>query len=108
MFSTITISTISIRCLREKRSTYRHVLIVAEALYSMDGDIVDLPRLVEIKERTIAGCSIDEAHSIGVLGQDGRGLCEYTGVDPAQIDLIIGTLSKTSPPAAGSSPARRP
>jgi 8-amino-7-oxononanoate synthase len=81
--------------LREKRGSYRHVLIIAEALYSMDGDIVDLPRLVDIKERHRAWVLIDEAHSIGVLGQDGRGLCEYSGVDPAQIDLIIGTLSKT-------------
>ncbi len=81
--------------LQEKRSTYRHVLIVAEALYSMDGDIVDLQRLVEIKDKHKTWLLIDEAHSIGVLGQDGRGLCEYTGVDPSQIDLIIGTLSKT-------------
>jgi len=81
--------------LREKRGTYRHVLIVAEALYSMDGDIVDLPRLIEIKDKYNAWLLIDEAHSIGVLGQEGRGLCEFSGVDPAQIDLIIGTLSKT-------------
>jgi 8-amino-7-oxononanoate synthase len=81
--------------LRERRGTYRHVLIVVEALYSMDGDIVDLPRLVEIKERHKAWLLVDEAHSVGVLGQDGRGLCEYAGVDPAQIDLTIGTLSKT-------------
>jgi 8-amino-7-oxononanoate synthase len=80
--------------LKEKRGTYRHVLIVVESLYSMDGDIVDLPRLVEIKERYNCWLLMDEAHSIGVLGQDGRGLCEYAGVDPGQIDLIIGTLSK--------------
>jgi len=87
--------------LREKRSTYRHVLIVAEALYSMDGDIVDLPRLIEIKDRHKAWVLIDEAHSIGVLGQEGHGLCEYSGVDPAQIDLIIGTLSKTMASCGG-------
>ncbi len=81
--------------LREKRDNYRHVLIVAESLYSMDGDVADLARLVEIKEKHRAWLLIDEAHSIGVLGQDGRGLCEYAGVDPAQVDLIIGTLSKT-------------
>ncbi|HEY5226725.1 MAG TPA: aminotransferase class I/II-fold pyridoxal phosphate-dependent enzyme [Methylovirgula sp.] len=81
--------------LREKRQNHRHVLIAAESLYSMDGDIVDLPRLVEIKEEHKAWLLVDEAHSIGVLGQDGRGLCEYAGVDPAQIDLMIGTLSKT-------------
>ncbi|MHB8885183.1 MAG: aminotransferase class I/II-fold pyridoxal phosphate-dependent enzyme [Methylovirgula sp.] len=81
--------------LQEKRDSYRHVLIAAEGLYSMDGDVADLQRLVEIKEKHRAWLMIDEAHSIGVLGQDGRGLCEYAGVDPAQIDLIIGTLSKT-------------
>ncbi len=81
--------------LREKRDEYRHVMIIAESLYSMDGDVADLPRLVEIKEKHRAWLLMDEAHSIGVLGQDGRGLCEYTGVDPSQVDLIIGTLSKT-------------
>jgi 7-keto-8-aminopelargonate synthetase-like enzyme len=81
--------------LREKRANYRNVLIVAESLYSMDGDITDLARLVEIKERHDAWLMIDEAHSIGVLGADGRGICEYAGIDPGRIDLIIGTLSKT-------------
>lgn len=81
--------------LREKRDSFRNVLIVAESLYSMDGDVVDLQRLVEIKERYRCWLLIDEAHSIGVLGADGRGLCEYAGVDPAQVDLIIGTLSKS-------------
>ena len=81
--------------LREKRANYRNVMIVAEGLYSMDGDIADLPRLVEIKQRHKTWLLIDEAHSLGVLGADGRGLCEYSGVDPAHIDLMIGTLSKT-------------
>jgi 7-keto-8-aminopelargonate synthetase-like enzyme len=70
-------------------------LIVAESLYSMDGDITDLARLVAIKERHKAWLLVDEAHSIGVLGADGRGICEYAGIDPNRIDLIIGTLSKT-------------
>lgn len=81
--------------LREKRANYRNALIVAEGLYSMDGDIADLPRLVELKENRHAWLLIDEAHSIGVLGKNGRGLWEQTGVDPQQVDLIIGTLSKT-------------
>ena len=81
--------------LRAKRADYRNVLIVAESLYSMDGDITDLPRLVELKEHHRAWLLVDEAHSLGVLGADGRGLCEYTGVDPTRIDLIIGTLSKS-------------
>jgi 8-amino-7-oxononanoate synthase len=81
--------------LTEKRDEYKNVLIIVESLYSMDGDVVDLARLVELKERHNCWLLVDEAHSIGVLGQDGRGLCEYAGVDPNQIDLIIGTLSKT-------------
>ncbi len=81
--------------LKQRRADFRNVLIVAESLYSMDGDITDLARLVEIKERHKTWLLIDEAHSIGVLGADGRGLCEYAGIDPSRIDLIIGTLSKT-------------
>jgi 8-amino-7-oxononanoate synthase len=81
--------------LRERRGNYRNALVVAEGLYSMDGDIADLVRLVEIKEKRKAWLLIDEAHSIGVLGSEGRGLWEHCGVDPQQIDLIIGTLSKT-------------
>jgi 7-keto-8-aminopelargonate synthetase-like enzyme len=81
--------------LREKRAEYRNALIVAEGLYSMDGDISDLVRLVELKERRKVWLLIDEAHSIGVLGNNGRGLWEHAGVDPQQVDLIIGTLSKT-------------
>ena len=81
--------------LAECRGQYRRCLIVAESLYSMDGDIVDLPRLIEIKRRNDCWLMLDEAHSIGVLGATGRGLCEHYGVDPAEIDILIGTLSKT-------------
>ncbi len=81
--------------LTEKRRQYKTALIVSESLFSMDGDIVDLPRLVALKKRHAAWLLLDEAHSIGVLGERGRGLCEYTGVDPDDIDLIIGTLSKS-------------
>ncbi|PNG27094.1 aminotransferase class I/II-fold pyridoxal phosphate-dependent enzyme [Methylocella silvestris] len=80
--------------LRERRDRYRNVMIVVEGLYSMDGDIADLPRLVEIKEQHNAWLMIDEAHSLGVLGDEGRGLCEQCGVDPQRVDLMVGTLSK--------------
>lgn len=81
--------------LTEKRAQYKTSLIVSESLFSMDGDIVDLPRLVELKAKHATWLLLDEAHSIGVLGEEGRGLCEYTGVDPNDIDLIIGTMSKS-------------
>ena len=60
----------------------------------MDGDIADLPRLITIKQRHDAWLLVDEAHSFGVLGATGRGLCEHWGVDPQNIELSVGTLSK--------------
>ena len=81
--------------LTEHREKYNNVMIAVESLYSMDGDTIDLPRLVELKEKHQAWLLVDEAHSIGVLGERGAGLCEYCGVDPDKVDLIIGTLSKS-------------
>jgi 7-keto-8-aminopelargonate synthetase-like enzyme len=61
----------------------------------MDGDIPDLPRFVEVKRRHKAILMIDEAHSIGVLGPHGHGISEYFDVDAADVDLWMGTLSKS-------------
>jgi 8-amino-7-oxononanoate synthase len=71
------------------------VLIVVEGLYSMDGDIPDLPRLAALRERYGFWLMVDEAHSLGVLGATGRGIAEESGVDPGQVDIWMGTLSKT-------------
>ncbi|MGJ0396723.1 MAG: aminotransferase class I/II-fold pyridoxal phosphate-dependent enzyme [Methylocystis sp.] len=81
--------------LARHREEYRNVLIVVEGVYSMDGDTADLPRLLEIKEKYQVWLLVDEAHSLGVLGETGRGLAEHQGVDPSRIDLIVGTMSKT-------------
>jgi 8-amino-7-oxononanoate synthase len=83
------------RLLSEHRRRYRRVLIVIEGVYSMDGDIPDLPRFIEVKRRHKALLMIDEAHSIGVLGPHGRGITEYFGVDAGDVDLLMGTLSKS-------------
>lgn len=80
--------------LSSKRDSFGRVLVVVEGLYSMEGDIPDLPRLISICERHDAWLMLDEAHSIGVLGQTGRGLCEHYNIDPSRVDLIVGTLSK--------------
>ena len=56
--------------------------IVIEGVYSADGDIPDLARFVEVKERHAAMLMVDEAHSLGVLGATGRGIAEHAGVDP--------------------------
>ncbi|MFD3698093.1 aminotransferase class I/II-fold pyridoxal phosphate-dependent enzyme [Streptomyces sp. NPDC058646] len=76
------------------RHQYRRVLIVIEGVYSMDGDIADLPALVEVKRRHGALMMIDEAHSIGTIGATGRGIGEYHGIDRSEVELWSGTLSK--------------
>jgi 8-amino-7-oxononanoate synthase len=83
------------KVLRENRANHKNALIVAEGLYSMDGDFPDLPRLVEIKKRYGAWLMIDEAHSLGVMGKTGRGSFEHFGIDPRGVDIWMGTLSKT-------------
>ena len=77
------------------RNKFERVLIVVEGLYSMDGDYPDLPRLIEIKKRFHAWLMVDEAHALGVLGRRGRGLFEHFAVDPREVDIWMGTLSKT-------------
>ncbi|MGC1464344.1 MAG: aminotransferase class I/II-fold pyridoxal phosphate-dependent enzyme [Pseudolabrys sp.] len=83
------------RILTSVRGKFERALIVVEGLYSMDGDFPDLPRLIEIKKRHNAWLMIDEAHALGVLGARGYGLAEHYGVDPREIDIWMGTLSKT-------------
>lgn len=82
--------------LNQIRDQYRRVLICSEGLFSMDGDICDLPRLIELKKRFQCNLIIDEAHSIGVLGSSGRGIGHhFPGIDPKDVDLWMGTLSKS-------------
>jgi 8-amino-7-oxononanoate synthase len=81
--------------LNEIRGQFERVLIVIEGIYSMDGDVPDLPRFIEIKRRHKAFLMVDEAHSIGVLGASGGGLREHAGVAGTEVDIWMGTLSKT-------------
>ncbi len=81
--------------LAEIRCDFERVLIVAEGLYSMDGDICDLPALIHIKDHHKAFLMIDEAHSLGVLGETGKGIREYFAIDGKAVDIWMGTLSKT-------------
>jgi 8-amino-7-oxononanoate synthase len=80
--------------LYEYRSNFRRTVIIIEGAYSMDGDIPDLPKFIEVKKRHKAFLMIDEAHSIGVLGKHGHGVGEHFGVNPSDVDLWMGTLSK--------------
>ena len=75
-------------------------LVVADAVFSMDGDVLDLPRTVELCRKYNAWLMIDEAHSVGVLGRTGRGIEEHFGLGDV-IDIKMGTLSKTIPSVGG-------
>ena len=81
--------------LTERRGRYRFALVVIEGVYSMDGDIPDLPHFQAVKQRHDAWLMVDEAHSLGVLGPTGRGLSEHHAVNPASVDVWMGTLSKS-------------
>ncbi|HEY2028412.1 MAG TPA: aminotransferase class I/II-fold pyridoxal phosphate-dependent enzyme [Myxococcales bacterium] len=77
------------------RPHYRRVLIAIEGVYSMDGDSPDLPKFIELKKKYGCLLLVDEAHSIGVMGQSGGGIGEHFGVHRPDVDLWMGTLSKS-------------
>ena len=80
--------------LRDVRSKYRRAVVAMEGVYSMDGDFPDLPRFIEVKRRHQAMLYVNEAHSVGVMGATGRGICEHFGLEASDGDLWMGTISK--------------
>lgn len=94
--------------LADIRSQFERVLIVVEGHYSMDGDLPDLPRLVEIKRRHKAFLMVDEAHALGVLGETGKGSHEHHGIGGTDVDIWMGTLSKTLAGCGGYIAGSRP
>jgi 7-keto-8-aminopelargonate synthetase-like enzyme len=87
------------RCLQRAEAKATK-LVVVDAVFSMDGDIINLPKTVELCRKYGAWLMVDEAHSVGVLGKTGRGIEEHFEMDNA-IDLKMGTLSKTIPSVGG-------
>jgi 8-amino-7-oxononanoate synthase len=81
--------------LSQQRREFERVLIVVEGIYSMDGDFPDLPQLVEIKRRHKVFLMVDEAHSFGVMGATGLGIREHFALSGGDVDIWMGTLSKT-------------
>jgi serine palmitoyltransferase len=97
---------------------WKKVLVIVEGLYSMEGTIVNLPRILELKEKYKVGfyfspsedrhlileqfyLYIDEAHSVGALSAYGRGIADYFGVNPRSVDILMGTLTKAFGAAGG-------
>jgi 8-amino-7-oxononanoate synthase len=83
------------RLLTDQRQHFERVLVVLEGIYSMDGDYPDLPRFVELKNRHKVFLMVDEAHSLGVMGASGKGIREHFGLAGKDVDIWMGTLSKT-------------
>lgn len=81
--------------LTEQREHFERVLVVVEGIYSMDGDFPELPRFVELKRRHRVFLMVDEAHSLGVMGTCGKGIREHFGLAGSDVDIWMGTLSKT-------------
>ena len=69
-------------------------LIVVDGVFSMEGDLPDLPKIVDLKHKYNATIMVDEAHGIGVFGRNGRGVCDHFGLTN-EVDLIMGTFSKS-------------
>ncbi|GAA6010433.1 hypothetical protein JCM10207_001302 [Rhodosporidiobolus poonsookiae] len=80
---------------------WKKILLIVEGLYSMEGTMVDLPRILELKDIYKFYLYVDEAHSIGALGPRGRGVCDYFGIDPRRVDILMGTFTKSFGAAGG-------
>jgi serine palmitoyltransferase len=74
---------------------WKKILVSVEGLYSMEGTMCNLPRILELKKRYKFYLFVDEAHSIGAVGPRGRGVCDFFKVDPAEVDILMGTFTKS-------------
>lgn len=77
------------------RRPWRKILVAVEGLYSMEGTMCNLPGLVALKKKYKFILFVDEAHSIGALGPEGRGVCDFFQIDPSDVDILMGTLTKS-------------
>ena len=74
---------------------WKKILVVVEGLYSMEGTMCNLPGILALKKKYKFNLFVDEAHSVGALGPKGRGVCDYFGIDPSEVDILMGTLTKS-------------
>ena len=77
------------------RRPWKKVLIIVEGVYSMEGSIVRLPEIIALKKKYKAYLFLDEAHSIGAMGEHGRGVVDYWGCNPKDVDVLMGTFTKS-------------
>ncbi|HUY18366.1 MAG TPA: aminotransferase class I/II-fold pyridoxal phosphate-dependent enzyme [Candidatus Binataceae bacterium] len=89
------------RILSEQRRNFRYAAVLIEGVYSMDGDIADLPKFIAVKKRHKAFLMVDEAHSFGVLGPRGFGVIDHFDLKPNDVEIWMGTLSKALASSGG-------
>ncbi|CAC5364768.1 SPT [Mytilus coruscus] len=80
---------------------WKKILILIEGVYSMEGSIIRLPEVLQLKKKYRAYVYLDEAHSIGAIGNSGRGVVDYFGLDPKDVDVMMGTFTKSFGAAGG-------
>ncbi|PSS34159.1 hypothetical protein PHLCEN_2v1776 [Hermanssonia centrifuga] len=80
---------------------WKKILVIVEGLYSMEGTLVNLPAIIELKKKYKFYLFVDEAHSVGALGPHGRGVTDYYGVNPRSVDILMGTFTKSFGAAGG-------
>lgn len=80
---------------------WKKIIIVVEGVYSMEGSIVNLPAIIALKKKYRAYVFLDEAHSVGAVGPHGRGVVDYYGLDARDVDILMGTFTKSFGAAGG-------
>ena len=83
------------KVLADVRPRQGHALLVIEGHYSMDGDVPDLAAFIAVARKHRAWVMVDDAHALGVLGARGFGSADHAGIDPGEVDIWMGTLSKS-------------
>lgn len=89
------------RLLEESHGRFRRILVLVEGLYSMDGDVARLPGILALREEFGFWLMVDEAHALGILGNRGLGSREHHALGSDDVDIWMGTLSKTSSACGG-------
>lgn len=87
---------------------WKKILVAVEGLYSMEGTMCNLPGIIELKKKYKFNLFVDEAHSVGGVGPRGRGVCDYFGIDPSEVDILMGTLTKSFGANGGYIAAEKP
>ncbi|KAI5180133.1 serine palmitoyltransferase [Nematocida sp. AWRm80] len=86
---------------------FGRILVIVEGIYSMEGECVKLKEIIALKKKYKFYLFIDEAHSIGAMGKTGKGVCEYLGIDFKDVDILMGTFTKSFGAAGGYIAANR-